>query len=192
MAQRALKAHTSNRTPPTPRRLTWTGAARSPTAYVGTKTTGEAQQSLSSHRHRTLFPLFAHFTLFYTAVSLDSYIRPPLDRTRGKRIIKFVPADNQSGITRQYLTYLRVEKGLRPLTCEAYQRDLDGDPCWPAAAGAAGAARPRCASRWPASPRWRWPMSAAVSCSKSSCTGGSYDALVVLGCPGDPGGDGGP
>lgn len=24
----------------------------------------------------------------------------------------------------QYLTYLRVEKGLRPLTCEAYQRDL--------------------------------------------------------------------
>ena len=27
-------------------------------------------------------------------------------------------------ITRQYLTYLRVEKGLRPLTCEAYQRDL--------------------------------------------------------------------
>jgi integrase/recombinase XerD len=25
---------------------------------------------------------------------------------------------------RQYLTYLRVEKGLRPLTCEAYQRDL--------------------------------------------------------------------
>ena len=25
---------------------------------------------------------------------------------------------------RQYLAYLRVEKGLRPLTCEAYQRDL--------------------------------------------------------------------
>jgi integrase/recombinase XerD len=25
---------------------------------------------------------------------------------------------------RQYLTYLRVEKGLRPLTCEAYQSDL--------------------------------------------------------------------
>jgi integrase/recombinase XerD len=35
-----------------------------------------------------------------------------------------VPADNHSGITRQYLIYLRVEKGLRPLTCEAYQRDL--------------------------------------------------------------------
>jgi integrase/recombinase XerD len=29
-----------------------------------------------------------------------------------------------NGIVRQYLAYLRVEKGLRPLTCEAYQRDL--------------------------------------------------------------------
>jgi integrase/recombinase XerD len=27
-------------------------------------------------------------------------------------------------LIRGYLTYLRVEKGLRPLTCEAYQRDL--------------------------------------------------------------------
>jgi integrase/recombinase XerD len=27
-------------------------------------------------------------------------------------------------LLRQYLAYLRVEKGLRPLTCEAYQRDL--------------------------------------------------------------------
>ena len=27
-------------------------------------------------------------------------------------------------LIRNYLTYLRVEKGLRPLTCEAYQRDL--------------------------------------------------------------------
>jgi integrase/recombinase XerD len=60
----------------------------------------------------------------HTAVSLDSHLRPPLDPPRGKRIIKFVPADDQSGLTRQYLTYLRVEKGLRPLTCEAYQRDL--------------------------------------------------------------------
>jgi integrase/recombinase XerD len=31
---------------------------------------------------------------------------------------------NGNSILRQYLTYLRVEKGLRPLTCEAYQRDL--------------------------------------------------------------------
>jgi integrase/recombinase XerD len=31
---------------------------------------------------------------------------------------------NGNSIMRQYLTYLRVEKGLRPLTCEAYQRDL--------------------------------------------------------------------
>ena len=27
-------------------------------------------------------------------------------------------------LMRQYLTYLRVEKGLRPLTCQAYERDL--------------------------------------------------------------------
>jgi integrase/recombinase XerD len=40
-------------------------------------------------------------------------------------------ADNQgvgdsgnSELIREYLTYLRVEKGLRPLTCEAYERDL--------------------------------------------------------------------
>jgi integrase/recombinase XerD len=31
---------------------------------------------------------------------------------------------NGNTLLRQYLTYLRVEKGLRPLTCEAYQRDL--------------------------------------------------------------------
>jgi integrase/recombinase XerD len=37
-----------------------------------------------------------------------------------------VPPAKQNGnsLTRQYLTYLRVEKGLRPLTCEAYERDL--------------------------------------------------------------------
>lgn len=29
-----------------------------------------------------------------------------------------------ASILRQYITFLRVEKGLRPLTCEAYQRDL--------------------------------------------------------------------
>jgi integrase/recombinase XerD len=29
-----------------------------------------------------------------------------------------------SPLIREYLTYLRVEKGLRPLTCEAYERDL--------------------------------------------------------------------
>jgi integrase/recombinase XerD len=31
---------------------------------------------------------------------------------------------NGNAILRQYLAYLQVEKGLRPLTCEAYQRDL--------------------------------------------------------------------
>jgi integrase/recombinase XerD len=35
-----------------------------------------------------------------------------------------VPVPNHPGILRQYLAYLRVEKGLRPLTCEAYERDL--------------------------------------------------------------------
>jgi integrase/recombinase XerD len=33
-------------------------------------------------------------------------------------------AKNGNALMRQYLAYLRVEKGLRPLTCEAYQRDL--------------------------------------------------------------------
>src|SRR5277367_204482 len=31
---------------------------------------------------------------------------------------------NNAGLLREYLLYLRVEKGLRPLTCEAYERDL--------------------------------------------------------------------
>lgn len=35
-----------------------------------------------------------------------------------------VSAAKQPVLLRQYVTYLRVEKGLRPLTCEAYQRDL--------------------------------------------------------------------
>ena len=43
---------------------------------------------------------------------------------RWEQIIEVVLAGNQPSILRQYLAYLRVEKGLRPLTCEAYQRDL--------------------------------------------------------------------
>jgi integrase/recombinase XerD len=39
-------------------------------------------------------------------------------------------ADNRgmssnAALLREYLVYLRVEKGLRPLTCEAYERDLE-------------------------------------------------------------------
>src|SRR5450432_399881 len=33
-------------------------------------------------------------------------------------------APRNSDLLREYLVYLRVEKGLRPLTCEAYERDL--------------------------------------------------------------------
>jgi integrase/recombinase XerD len=35
-----------------------------------------------------------------------------------------VTAPRNAELLREYLTYLRVEKGLRPLTCEAYRRDL--------------------------------------------------------------------
>jgi len=40
------------------------------------------------------------------------------------RIIKDVAAKNNLGLLQDYGTYLRVEKGLRPLTCEAYLSDL--------------------------------------------------------------------
>ncbi|MGC2160987.1 MAG: site-specific tyrosine recombinase [Silvibacterium sp.] len=33
-------------------------------------------------------------------------------------------ADRNTELLREYVAYLRVEKGLRPLSCEAYQRDL--------------------------------------------------------------------
>jgi integrase/recombinase XerD len=35
-----------------------------------------------------------------------------------------VPANQKHAPLGQYLAYLRIEKGLRPLTCEAYERDL--------------------------------------------------------------------
>jgi integrase/recombinase XerD len=39
-------------------------------------------------------------------------------------IIRGMPTPRNPEVLREYLLYLRVEKGLRPLTCEAYERDL--------------------------------------------------------------------
>lgn len=50
----------------------------------------------------------------------DSWSSPPGFIPQGKQIIEIV----RNSVVQQYLTYLRVEKGLRPLTCEAYRRDL--------------------------------------------------------------------
>lgn len=36
-----------------------------------------------------------------------------------------VPVPRNTELLREYLVYLRIERGLRPLTCEAYERDLN-------------------------------------------------------------------
>lgn len=41
-----------------------------------------------------------------------------------RQIIERVAAENNLGLLKDYQAYLRVEKGLRPLTCEAYDGDL--------------------------------------------------------------------
>jgi integrase/recombinase XerD len=46
-------------------------------------------------------------------------------RLRKNAIIEAVAAPSNSDLLREYLLYLRIEKGLRPLTCEAYKRDLN-------------------------------------------------------------------
>ena len=45
-------------------------------------------------------------------------------RGRSTRIIGGVESKNHSSLLKDYEAYLRVEKGLRPLTCEAYVGDL--------------------------------------------------------------------
>ena len=47
-----------------------------------------------------------------------------LKSTGSKQIIEPVGAENNLRLLKDYQAYLRVEKGLRPLTCEAYDSDL--------------------------------------------------------------------
>ena len=54
-------------------------------------------------------------------------VRQPLKRRRAgckARIIEAVDSTRNLALLKEYQAYLRVEKGLRPLTCEAYLSDL--------------------------------------------------------------------
>ncbi len=51
-------------------------------------------------------------------------VSPPGVAARNARIMKSVDAPGNLSLLREYQAYLRVEKGLRPLTCEAYDGDL--------------------------------------------------------------------
>ena len=50
--------------------------------------------------------------------------RARLDASCSTPIIVGVNARNNLALLKDYQAYLRVEKGLRPLTCEAYLSDL--------------------------------------------------------------------
>jgi integrase/recombinase XerD len=48
---------------------------------------------------------------------------PMQSSSKGQKAAPKIPGN--AGTVREYLAYLRVEKGLRPATCEAYARDLE-------------------------------------------------------------------
>jgi integrase/recombinase XerD len=55
---------------------------------------------------------------------MTNSIPPRFDQRRGNSISDNETMLSNAALLREYLLYLRVEKGLRPLTCEAYERDL--------------------------------------------------------------------
>ena len=58
------------------------------------------------------------------ADEVDSLRVWPRSLAHPSSIIHSVPENRNAELLREYLAYLRVEKGLRPLSCEAYERDL--------------------------------------------------------------------
>jgi integrase/recombinase XerD len=57
----------------------------------------------------------------------DAFDRNTVRAVDNRAVPAISPSDRKhqrASVIEEYLTYLRVEKGLRPLTCEAYERDL--------------------------------------------------------------------